>query len=143
MCTDMTDKHDAQAGVADAIARLSDETRELVREELDDAREELIGRAKALAPAAGLLALGAGMGLAAAASSYRLALRILERMTTPGVAAFLATAGFGAAAAVATSAGIRRLGGAPAPVPTGAAITAVRDTAETVAEATDEVRRAG
>src|SRR5579875_3074067 len=116
--------HDPQSGIADALAQLSEETRVLVRQELERGRQELWERAKELAPAAGLLALGAGLGVFAAASSYRLVLRVLEKLSTPGVAALLGTAGFGAGAAFALKAGMGQLKGAPVPFPVSAATEA-------------------
>ena len=130
-----TQSHDPQSGIADALGQLSEETRMLVRQELDRGRQELFERAKELAPSLGLLALGGGMGLAAAASGYRLVLRILERMSTPAVAAFLATAGFGAGAAVALKAGVAQLQDAPLPFPVSTATQAAQDAAATVQQA--------
>lgn len=128
----MTDTHDAQAGIAGALGQLSEETRALVRQEIDSARDELWERAKALGPAVGLLALAGGLGVASAASAYRLALRIVERATSPGVAALVATAGFGTGSAAALAAGLGRLREAPLPVP-----------AATAADAAEAARRVG
>lgn len=111
--------HDAPRGIADAFSQLSEETQRLVRQEIERARGEVWQRATAMAPAVALLAVGCGMALASAASAYRLSLRVLERATGPGTAAFLATAGFGAAAVVALEAGRERLRDAPVPLPHG------------------------
>lgn len=128
--------HDAQSGVADAFAHLSEETQLLVRQEMQRARDELWERAKSLAPAAGLLAAGGGMGVAAAASAYRLVLRILERMTSPALAAFLATAAFGAGSVVALKTGREQLRGASLPLPVSSATTAAEDAARAVEQVT-------
>lgn len=130
--------HDAQSGIADALGKLSEETGSLVRQEMARAREEMWEQAKQAAPAAGLLALGGALGLASAASAYRLTLRILEAMSTPGIAAFLATAGFGTAAAVALVAGRQRLRTAPLPLPTSTAEMAAADVAQAVARTQEE-----
>lgn len=124
--------HDAQGGIADALGKLSAETGSLVRQEMARAREEMWEQAKQAAPAAGLLALGGALGLASAASAYRLTLRILEAMSTPGIAAFLATAGFGTAAVAALTAGRQRLRTAPLPFPTSTAAKAATDVAQTL-----------
>ncbi len=129
--------HDPQAGIADAFVHLSEETRTLVRQEMERARTEVWERAKSLLPAAGLLAVGGGLGLAAAASSYRLVLRVLERVSTPGIAALLATAGFGAGAVVALRAGREQLRGVPVPLPVSSAATAAGDVARTVEQVAD------
>lgn len=129
--------HDAQSGIAEAFTHLSEETQMLVRQEMERVRSEMWDRVKAVLPAVGLLAVGGGMGLASAASAYRLVLRILERMSTPGIAAFLATAGFGAGAAVALKAGREQLRHAPLPLPVSSAAAAASDAVGTAEEAVE------
>lgn len=132
-----------EAGIAEALAQISEETRALVRTEIERARDETVRRARAATPAAALLGAGALFGLASVASAYRLVLRILERMSTPSVGAFLAMAGFGAGAVVCLGKGRGRLAEAPAPLPVDTARDAaatVRDTANAAAE---ETRQAG
>ncbi len=129
--------HDPQAGIADAFVHLSEETQTLVRQEMERARTEVWERAKSLLPVAGLLAVGGGLGLAAAASGYRLVLRVLERVSTPGIASLLATAGFGAGAVVALRAGREQLRSVPVPLPVSSATTAAGDVARTVERVAD------
>lgn len=90
--------------IAGAIGDLSASTRDLVRQEIASARQELLDNVKRSAPVLGLVGAAAALGLLAAASSYRLSLRVLERLLSPSGAAFLATVGYGAAAAAAARA---------------------------------------
>lgn len=113
----MTDTHTPQAGIADALSQLSEETRELVRQEIESARDETWDKAKALAPGLALVGLGGVMGAAAGASAYRLVLRVLERLLGPALAAMVATAGFAAAGAAALAAGREQLSDVSPPVP--------------------------
>lgn len=129
--------HDAQSGIADALGKLSEETRVLVREEMARARAEMWEQAKGVAPAAGLLVLGGALGLASAASAYRLVLRVLEAMSTPSVAAFLGTVGFGAAAAAALTAGREQLRTVTLPLPVSSVAASASDAADTVARAAE------
>lgn len=132
----MTDIRQAQAGIADALTELSEETRVLVRAELESAEREAWGKLKRAAPGIALVSVGGALGLAAGASSYRFCLRVLERMLGPSFAALAATAGFGGAAYFAVRSGIERLRAAPAPLPTDTA----RETAATVKETAETVR---
>lgn len=127
----MTDSASPQAGIADALAQLSEETRVLVRNELRSAQQEVWEKAKAAAPALALVGGGIALGAAASASAYRFVLRVLERATSPGFGALLATAGFGAGAFVALSAGIDQLRDVELPLPS-----------ETVREATGDAAQA-
>jgi hypothetical protein len=122
----------AQAGVADALHDLSDNSRALVRHEIAAAQREMLGKAKQALPALGLLAAAAFFGTLSAAASFRLSVRLLEKSLPPATAAFVATAGYGAAAGAAAAMGIQRL---QAVQPLFPAETA-RDTARTVADAT-------
>lgn len=115
----MTDTgRSAQTGIAEALGDLSEQTRLLVREEMGAARQEMWDKAKQATPALGL-AGGAGLlGLLTVASAYRWFLRVLERIFGPGLAAFLATAGFGATAALAATRAAGRLRQLPSLFPT-------------------------
>lgn len=123
----MTEPETPQEGVAEALDDLGQQTRHLVRAEVQAARQEMWDRARQSAPTLALGGAAAVLGLCAGASSYRLSLRILERLTSPGAAAFLATAGYGAAAAWAGLGAARRLRELPVPLPV--------DTARTTGEA--------
>lgn len=104
--------------IADALGDVSEHTRRLVRQEVASARQEVIDRLKAGAPGMGLAGLSMGLGLVAAASGYRLLLRILERFMPPTAAALTATVVPGGLAAVTAVAAKRSLSQAPAPLPT-------------------------
>lgn len=125
----MTIDH-SQDGVAEALSGLGNETRHLVRAEVEAVRQEMWQKAKQGGPTLALGVAAAVLGVGAGASSYRLSLRVLERIAPPGVAALLATAGYGAGAAWAASAAARRVRQLPAPLPTETA----RRTAEAAAE---------
>lgn len=107
-----------QAGIADAFTELSEQTGLLVRQEIDNARREMWDKLVTSAPAIGLLGASSALGLLAAASSYRLSLRLLEKWMPPATAAFVATALYGGGAAYAVVEGLRRLRELPAPFPT-------------------------
>jgi hypothetical protein len=124
----------AQAGVADALHDLSDNSRVLVRHEIAAAQREMLGKAKQALPALGLLGAAAFFGTLSAAASFRLSVRLLEKTLPPATAAFVATAGYGVAAGAAAALGIERL---RAVQPLFPAETA-RDTARTVADATGQ-----
>jgi len=89
-----------QAGIADALGNLSEQTRLLVRREIDSAQRELWGKVKASAPAATLVATAGVLAVLATASAYRCSLRLLEKGLPPAVA------------------GAQRLRELPAPFPT-------------------------
>lgn len=114
----MADTHDeAQADVADALHNLTDQTQKLARKEIRSALLETWQKASTSAPALGLLAASGCCALLAAASSYRLSLRLLEKRLSPAGAALAATMVYGGAAAAAAAVGIQRLRHMPLPVP--------------------------
>lgn len=116
--------------IAEALGDVSEQTRLLVHQEVASARQEVIDRLKAAAPGIGLAGLAMGLGVVSAASSYRLGLRILERLMPPTAAALTATVvpvGLAAAAAVAAK---RTLEQAPSPLPNDT-IAATRQAAAT------------
>lgn len=106
-----------QAGIAEAIGQLSEQTRLLVRSELTAAQMEVWEKGKQAAPAVLLLGLSGVLGVAAAASGYRLVLRLLERALPAPLAAFVALALSGAGSGWAAVQGARRLSAAPLPFP--------------------------
>jgi hypothetical protein len=106
-----------QAGMADALRELSDQTRGLVRREIGSAVQEMGQKARQSTPAVGLLAAAGAAGLLAAASCYRLSLRLLEKRMPPASAALAAAVGYAAVAAGAAAAGARWLRQLPAPLP--------------------------
>lgn len=120
--------------MAEALHTLTDETRLLARREMRSALGEMWAKARASGPALGLLAISGGCGLFAAASAYRLSLRLLERRLSPASAALVATLGYGAAAAGAATLAIQRLREAPLPIPSGTA----RQAGQAVAAAADQ-----
>jgi hypothetical protein len=124
----------AQAGVAEALHDLSDNSRALVRHEIAAARREMLGKAKQALPALGLLGAAAFFGTLSAAASFRLSVRLLEKTMPPATAAFVAAAGYGMTAGAVAALGIQRL---RAVQPLFPAETA-RDTARTVADATGQ-----
>ena len=114
----MTDTPETpQAGLAEALHDLSDQTRVLVRHETDAALREMWEKAKQAGPPAGLLVASGILGLLAAASSYRLSLRLLEKRLPPASAALAATLGYGTAAACAALLGARAIRNLPPPIP--------------------------
>jgi hypothetical protein len=125
--------HTPQAGIADAFAQLSQETATLVRQEINAAKTEMLDRLTKLAPGAGMLAAGGAAALFAAASAYRLSLRMLEARMSPTKAALLATTLYGAAAAALIPAALRQIKEAPVPFPA--------DTVETTRQAVSEARQ--
>lgn len=100
---------EAQAGVADALRDLSDNSRTLVRQEVAAAQREMWDKARRAAPSIGLLAAAACFAAASAAASFRLSLRLLEKTMSPASAAFTATAVYGAAAGGAGAIAVWRL----------------------------------
>ena len=99
----------AQAGVADALHDLSENSRALVRHEIAAAQREMLGKARQSLPALGLLGAAALCGTFSAAASFRLSLRLLEKRLPPATAAFAAAAGYGVAAGAAAAVGLQRL----------------------------------
>jgi hypothetical protein len=100
---------EAQAGVADALRDLSDNSRALVRHEIAAAQREMWGKARQALPAAALLGAAACLGMLSAAASFRLSIPLLEKALPPPAAAFTAAAGYGVAAGAAGALGIQRL----------------------------------
>lgn len=127
-----------QEGIAEALHDLSDHTAALARREVRSAAREMWSRARQGGPAAALLTVSAVLALAAAASAYRLSLRLLERRLSPAGAAFAAVAGYGTAAGVAGALGYARLREIPLPLPADTA----REAASAVAAA-DRASRPG
>ena len=126
-----------QEGIAEALHDLSDHTAALARREVNSALRETWAKARQGGPAATLLAASGVLALCAAASCYRLSLRLLEKRLSPATAAFAAASGYGAAAAAAGALGYARLRQVPLPLPTETA----RQTAGAVAEADQRSRR--
>ncbi|HEX8005022.1 MAG TPA: phage holin family protein [Trebonia sp.] len=122
----------AQSGVTDALHDLSENSRTLVRTEVEAAQREMWAKAKESAPTFALLGAAAFLGLLSAAASYRLSLRLLEKLLPPTAAALIAAAGYGAGAGCAARLGLRRLREMPPLFPTETA----RRTGQTVADAT-------
>lgn len=120
--------------MAEALHTLTDETQLLARREMRAALDEMWAKARASGPALGLLAAGGCCGLFAAASGYRLSLRLLERRLPPASAALVAALGYGTAAACAAALGIQRLRQVPLPIPSGTA----QQASQAVAAAVDE-----
>jgi hypothetical protein len=123
-----------QEGIAGALSDLTEQTRILVRREVESAQREMLGKLKASGPAAGLVAGAGFLGMLAAASSYRLSLRLLEKALPPATAALVATVGYGAAAGAAGVVAVRRLQELPPPLPTETAKDATATVAETAAQ---------
>jgi hypothetical protein len=121
-----SDDPSATEGLAAALGDVTDRTRDLVRVEIDAIRREMREKALASLPAMSMLGLAAGAAIMATASSYRLSLRLLERMLPPAPAATVAVAGYGGLATVAAIAGARRMRQAPIPFPAETA-SATRD----------------
>jgi Putative Actinobacterial Holin-X, holin superfamily III len=132
----MTEPRDTgQEGMAEALHTLTDETQQLARREMTAALREMWAKARASGPALGLLAVSGCCGLLAAASGYRLSLRLLERRLPPASAALVAALGYGAAAAGAATLAVQRLRQAPLPIPSGTARQAGQAAAAAAAEA--------
>ena len=126
---------EAQAGVADALRDLSDNSRALVRSEITAAREEMWGKAKQAMPAAALLGAAGCCGVLSAAAFFRFSIQWLEKRLPPAAAAFTAAVGYGVAAGAVGALGIRQLRQAPSPFPAETAREAVKTAAETTAAA--------
>lgn len=125
---------EAQAGVADALRDLSDNSRALVRHEIAAAQKETLAKARQALPAAGLLAAAAFFGVLSAAASFRLSLRLLEKSMPPAAAALTAAAGYGVAAGAAGAVGIQRLRAIQPLFP----VETARETVKTVADTTGQ-----
>jgi hypothetical protein len=126
-----------QEGIAEALHDLSDHTAALARREVNSALREMWDKARQGGPAAALLAASGVLALFATVSDYRLSLRLLEKRLSPAGAAFVATGGYGAAAAAAGVLGYTRPRKAPLPLPAETA----REMAGAVAEADTRSRR--
>jgi hypothetical protein len=124
-----------EAGIAGAVNQLTEETHVLIRREIQAAQRETWEKAKESMPGVALV-VGAGvLAIFAAASSYRVALRALEKVASPVAAATAATGVFGAGAAGLAFAGIVRLRRASVPVPTETA----KDTRRAIADTAEQI----
>lgn len=126
-----------QAGIADALTDLTEQTRVLVREEIASAQRETWDKAVAALPAAGLLAGAGGLGLLAVASGHRASVKALERRLSPVAAALTVTAIYGIGAAAAGILGLERVRALPLPFPS----ATVQDAGARVGETAAHVRR--
>lgn len=126
---------EAQAGVADALRDLSDNSRALVRHEIAAAQKETLAKAKQALPATGLLAAAGFFGVLSAAASFRLSIRLLEKALPPAAAAFTAAAGYGLAAGAAGAFGVQRLRTVQPLFPAETARETVKTVADTTAQA--------
>jgi hypothetical protein len=126
-----------QQDIAEALHDLSDSTAALAKREARAALKEMWEKARQNSPAGALLAAAGVLALLAAASSYQMSLRLLEKRLSPAAAALAATAGYGTAAAAAGALGWARLRKAPLPLPTQTA----QETAGAVAEADSRSRQ--
>lgn len=129
-----------QEGIGDAFAELSAHTAALVRQEIDAAKNELVSRLTAELPGAAWLAASGVLGLFAAASTYRLSLRILERWCSPSTAALIAALGYGGAATYTGISAVQRLRAAPLPVPAATAEQTAGDVKQVVRGAAERVQ---
>jgi hypothetical protein len=135
----MTEAPDeAQAGVSDALHDLSENSRALVRHEVDAAQREMWAKAKESAPTFALLGAAGFLGLLSAAASYRLSMRLLEKLLPPVPAALIAAIGYGAGAGCTATLGLRWLREMQPPLPTETA----RRTAETARRTADQTTNA-
>jgi putative superfamily III holin-X len=119
-------------GVTDALHDLSENSRTLVRTEVEAAQREMWAKTKESAPTFALLGAAGFLGLLSAAASYRLSLRLLDKLLPPIPAALVAAAGYGAGAGCAARLGLRRLREMPPLFPTETA----RQTRQMMADAT-------
>jgi hypothetical protein len=133
----MTAPNNPEEGLADALGEVGERTRELVRAEVGAIRSETERKLRAAMPAVALLGLAGGCGLLAVAASYRLTLRLFERLMAPGPAAATAMLGYGAVGAAAGLAGASRLRRGPVPFPT----ETLRRTSDGAAEGVREAAR--
>lgn len=104
--------------IAGTVNELAAETRRLVHDEAKAAEEEVVSKARASAPVIALFAAAGLLALLAGASLYRFAMRLLERLLPPTLAALAATGAAGAGALALVRAGSKRLGEIEPPVPT-------------------------
>jgi hypothetical protein len=132
-----------QEGIGDAFADLSAHTAALVRQEIDSAKSELLARLSAELPGTAWLAASGVLGLFAAASTYRLSLRLLQRWRSPTTAALIATLGYGGAAAYTGVTAVKRLRDAPLPVPAETAEQTATDVKHVVRGAAERVQGSG
>ncbi|HZR48103.1 MAG TPA: phage holin family protein [Streptosporangiaceae bacterium] len=130
----------AQAGVAGALNELSDHSRALVRHEIAAAQREVLANLKGGLPAFALLGAGGLLGVLSVAASFRLSLRLLEKVLSPTAAAGTATAGFGLAAGATTVAGLRLMRDVPPLFPVETARDAARTVAQTAEQATQDTQ---
>jgi len=128
-------QQEAQAGVADALRDLSDNSRALVRHEVAAAQKEMLDKGKQALPAVGLLAAATFFGVLSAAASFRLSIRLLEKSLPPAAAALVAAAGYGIAAGAAGAVGIQRLRKVQPFYPAATARETVKTVADTTARA--------
>jgi len=128
-------QQESQEGVADAVRGLSDNTSALVRHEIAAAQREMLGKVKEALPALGLLGAGAFFGVLSAAATYRLSVRLLEKVLPPATAASVAAAGYGVAAGAAGAIGIRQLRANQSLFP----VETVRQTVKTAADTAKSV----
>lgn len=128
-------QQESQEGVADAVRGLSDNTSALVRHEIAAAQREMLGKVKEALPALGLLGAGVFFGVLSAAATYRLSVRLLEKVLPPATAASVAAAGYGVAAGAAGAIGIRQLRANQPLFP----VQTVRQTVETAADTAKSV----
>lgn len=115
--------------IAGTVNELAAETRRLVHDEAKAAEEEVVSKARASAPVLALFAAAGLLALLAGASLYRFAMRLLERLLPPTLAALTAAGAAGAGALALVRAGSKRLGEIEAPAP-----------ADTVHRATEQAR---
>lgn len=107
-----------QAGIAEALGDLSQQTRLLAREEINAAQQEMWAKTKAAAPALGLTAAAGVCAVMTGASLYRFSLRLLEKRFPPPTAALLATIAYGSITGGVGVAAARQLRNTPPPFPT-------------------------
>jgi putative superfamily III holin-X len=128
----------AQGGVTDALHDLSENSRTLVRTEVEAAQREMWAKAKESAPTFALLGAAGFLGLLSAAASYRLSLRLLEKLLPPIPAALVAAAGYGTGAGCAARLGLRQIQEMPPLFPTETARQTRQMVTDTTARATGE-----
>src|SRR5215469_15395063 len=126
----------AQDGVAGAVHGLSDNAGMLVRAEIRNLVKETAAQAKDQLPSVGLIGAAVLLGLFTVASSYRLALRMLEAKLSPALAAVTATAGFAAGGAAAAALASQRLGTSPGQLAPAKAASAAAGKARQAASST-------
>jgi hypothetical protein len=136
----MTDNpEEAQAGIADALQELSENSRVLVRHEIDAAQREMWAKAKDSAPAFGLVGAAGFLGLFAAAAAYRLSVEMLEKLVPPAPAALIAAAVYGGGAAYTSVLAVRRLHELPSLLPARTARHGRETVADTATQASSDL----